>query len=61
MLNSNEKNTNFKKLVNPDNFLLNMNNNQFSSRKFSFKKYIQLFDCYGETFLKNIVRFNKIV
>lgn len=57
--NSHEKNINFRKLSNPDNFLLSLNTNQLNVQSLLFQKYVQMFDCYGESFLKNIVRFNK--
>jgi ribosomal protein S10 len=65
LLKSNEKNNNFLKLISPDNLTLNIKhdyNKQKLTRKslsqnLLLKKYIQLFDCYGEIFLKDIVYF----
>jgi ribosomal protein S10 len=65
LLKYNEKNKNFLKLISPDNLTLNIKHdcnkqaNKSSSQNLLLKKYIQLFDCYGEIFLKDIVYFNK--
>ena len=66
LLEHNEKNKNFLKLISPDNLTLSVKpdcNKQKLPKKsftqnFLLKKYIQLFDCYGEIFLKDIVYFN---
>ena len=59
MLKENEKNDHFLKLTNPDNFILNDKASE-SFKNVKVKKYIQLFDCYGEVFLKDIVRKNDV-
>lgn len=56
VLNSTEKNINSQKILNPDNFLLNQ---QSISDLSLVQKYIQLFDCHGETFLKRIAYSSK--
>jgi ribosomal protein S10 len=66
LLEYNEKNKNFLKLISPDNLTLNIkrdcNKQKLANKSFSqnllLKKYIQLFDCYGETFLKDIIYLN---
>ncbi len=55
VINFNEKNINSQKVFNPDNFSLIS-----SSLSPNFiKKYIQMFDCHGETFLKSIAYSSK--
>ena len=66
LLEHNEKNKNFLKLLSPDNLTLSIKHdcnkqkltNKFPTENLLLKKYIQLFDCYGEMFLKDIVYFN---
>jgi len=66
LLEHNEKNKNFLKLISPDNLTINIKhgwdnqklNNKSSPQNPLLKKYIQLFDCYGEMFLKDVVYFN---
>lgn len=58
VLSSNEKTVNSKKIFNPDNFLLPLHSKKKAS-PVSIQKYIQLFDCYGETFLKDIAYSSK--
>lgn len=50
LLNFEKKNKNFLKVVNPDNLILNNNNPTLNFQK----NYIQLFDCYGELYLKKL-------
>nr|YP_009495582.1 ribosomal protein S10 [Nitzschia sp. (in: diatoms)]AWQ64312.1 ribosomal protein S10 [Nitzschia sp. (in: diatoms)]BCQ06515.1 ribosomal protein S10 [Nitzschia putrida] len=45
LLNKEKKNNSFLKVINPDNIVLNKSNFQ--------NKYIKLFDCYGESYLKD--------
>jgi len=53
LFNSDKKSKNFLRLMDPDNLVLEQNLSK-TSKKLSFqKKYIQLFDCYGELCLKN--------
>lgn len=58
LFNVNKKNKSFLKVIDPDNIILlnksylKINEQLFS--KFFHSKYIQLFDCYGEAYLKNI-------
>ena len=54
IVNDHEKNSHFLKLINPDNFIFK-NKTFSSSRNLTTKKYIQLFDCYGEVFLKDTI------
>ena len=60
-LNLTEKNINFRKIFNPDNSLLHSysEDSQFILSPVLIKKYIQLFDCHGETFLKSIAYSSK--
>ena len=51
VMSSNKKTINSKKIFNPDNFLLGSRSKDRTS-SVSIQKYIQLFDCHGETFLK---------
>lgn len=66
VFNTNKKNKSFLKVVDPDNIVL-LNKKHLKMNKHSFsktvqKKYIQLFDCYGETYLKNSFYFkNKVL
>lgn len=54
-LNLNRRNKNFLKLTNPDNIVLKQRITQFRSSFIFQKKYVQLFDCYGELYLKKLV------
>ena len=58
VMSSSKKNINSKKILNPDNFLLNSQLKEVTNPD-SIQKYIQLFDCHGETFLKEIVYSSK--
>jgi ribosomal protein S10 len=66
LLEYNEKNKNFLKLISPDNLTLKIQHNCTKQKSINksfpqnllLKKYIQLFDCYGEIFLKDIIYFN---
>lgn len=54
VINTTKKNESFLKVVNPDNIVLETLNFK-SVNNFAFqKKYIQLFDCYGESYLKDL-------
>ena len=53
VINTNEKTRNFQKMFNPDNFVLKPYL-QSTIKLVSVTKYIQLFDCHGETFLKKV-------
>lgn len=48
-----EKNKKFLKLLNPDNFILDSKEAfiRSYSKNLLLKRYVQLFDCYGESFL----------
>lgn len=52
-LNKNHKNF-LKKLINPDNVILEPIDLKTFKDRFFQKKYIQLFDCYGEFHLKKL-------
>ena len=54
LFNSDKKNKIFLKLTDPDNVVLEQSNLK-TFKKLSFqKKYIQLFDCYGELCLRKL-------
>jgi len=65
LFNIKKKNKSFLRAIDPDNVVLLDKNNfkateQLQNRLFQ-KKYIQLFDCYGEVYLKDSLYFrNKI-
>jgi ribosomal protein S10 len=55
LLNINKQNENFLKLADPDNVILRLGKaNNLSSLVFQ-KKYVQLFDCYGELYLEKLL------
>lgn len=53
-VNSNQKSKNFFGLVDPDSVVLAYNSPKFFNRLLLQKKYVQLFDCYGELRLKEL-------
>ncbi len=53
-VNSNKKGKSFLRLVDPDNVVLAYNSSKLFNRLSFQKKYVQLFDCYGELFLKEL-------
>lgn len=61
LFNIKKKNQSFLKVIDPDNIIL-LNRNNFKmaeqlSNKLPQKRYIQLFDCYGEVYLKDSLYF----
>ena len=54
LLSSEKKNKSLIKLMNPDNICLEKCKFRSFKRVSSQKKYIQLFDCYGELYLKEL-------
>jgi len=54
LLNSNKKTKSTLKLTNPDQIILNKNGVKIKDVPLSQLKYLQLFDCYGESYLKDL-------
>jgi len=55
LFSANKQNQSVLKLINPDNVVLKLRKSRtFSSLDFQ-KKYIQLFDCYGELYLERLI------
>jgi ribosomal protein S10 len=55
LLNLNKQNENFLKLADPDNVVLKLGKPNTSSSLAFQKKYVQLFDCYGELYLERLL------
>jgi len=53
-INSDKKTKNFLKLTDPDNVVLAQSNLRLLKELFLQKKYVQLFDCYGELCLRDL-------
>ncbi len=65
LFNIKKKNQSFLRAIDPDNIILlgreHFKSTDQQSNRFFQKKYIQLFDCYGEVYLKDALCFkNKI-
>ncbi len=60
LINLDKKNDSLLKVVNPDNIILNKNFLKESNRSITQLKYIQIFDCYGEHYLRNLVYTNSL-
>jgi len=54
LLNSNKKSKSTLKLINPDQIILNKAGVKIKNIPLSQLKYLQLFDCYGESYLKDL-------
>lgn len=55
LFNLNKQNENFFKLADPDNVVLKLGKSKTLSSSAFQKKYVQLFDCYGELHLKRLL------
>lgn len=54
LLDSNKKSRSLLRLINPDNIVLEYSNSRAFKKLSLQKKYIQLFDCYGEISLNEL-------
>jgi ribosomal protein S10 len=54
-VNPNQKSKSFLKLIDPDNVVLAYNSSKFFNHLLLPSKYVQLFDCYGELRLKELL------
>lgn len=54
LFSSNKQNQSILKLINPDNVVLNLRKSKTLPSLGFQKKYIQLFDCYGELYLERL-------
>lgn len=54
LLNTTKKNKSLLKVIDPDNIILNKISLDLNESLVPHKKYIQLFDCYGESYLKSL-------
>jgi ribosomal protein S10 len=55
LLNLKKRNENFLKLADPDNVVLRLRKSKNLSLLAFQKKYVQLFDCYGELYLEKLL------